>query len=209
MNRKISTGFSFAIIITFTITVIVFWLINVKDMSFVRQQKYAKSNNVDDANTKILQNNHTTESFILNPNYKNCEDYKSALKKYGQVFQEDVDIIKIIGDRSSIKGRACRITVNTKFLTNQKTNNDVTEIIEDKGWNTDIDIAADGITGNYMGYWKNSEFLLYEYSFEPKASGGWDSDMALKRRENCNLPPGGCFKDNELQTVLSLSFGSK
>lgn len=150
------------------------------------------------------------EEVVLDPNYGNCEKYKKKLNEYGRVTEEDVNAAEIIDERMKVKGKICRLTVNAKYIASQRNKDDkMLKIIEDDGWSANMEIGADAPTGSYLGYWKKSSFLLYEWSFEPKVEGGWDSNFAEKRMRECNMPPGACFANDELKTVISLSFGDK
>jgi hypothetical protein len=149
---------------------------------------------------------------IKEPDYQQCKKYSTILSEYGKVTQKDLDISTIIGEEKGI-GKVCEITI---ILPKATTNEDelykdkeIRSIIEKDGWKVNYNIAAGGSTGDYEGYEKDNKFMLYEYSFEPKLDGGWENNAVRERLYNCGLPPGGCFSDDELQTVISLSFGIK
>jgi hypothetical protein len=146
---------------------------------------------------------------IKEPDYEQCKRYRTILSKYGKVTQEDLDISTTIGEERGV-GNVCRITIILpKATTNENErykDNEIKSIIEKDGWKMD-NISTSGPNGDNNGYEKKDKFLLYEWSFEPKLSGGWENDVVRNKLDACGLPLGACFKDNELQTVISLNFG--
>lgn len=129
----------------------------------------------------------------INPDYSIGSDYQKKLAGYGKPeIQKNQNADKFLDDHYNGELAGFNIVINkNKYSPMQE---EIIDTIKNDGWE-EIDDSGVGPTGQQFSFKKDKEILVFTIGWEPM--GGWDSDKASKKRENCAGSLGDCFGESE------------